>query len=360
MANVEQSERPQDEGLRFVQRMYLPRTIGGALGAVCIAGGLWQQGAPAMAYALLLVNTLLWPHLAYRLGLRSANPYRAELRNLMADSASGGLWIAYMGFNFVPSAVLVSMLTIDKASIGGLRFLGRCLAVQAAAAAAVVLAFGFRIELMTTIPAALATLPLLIAYPVMVGLTMYRLSRRVRQQNQLLTALSSTDGLTGLLNRSHWEQAVINEFQRCRRIGHASALMMLDIDHFKAVNDSHGHPAGDAVIRAVAGILRDTLRVHDVAGRYGGEEFGVILAGTDARGGAVTAERIRKRVEASLLVAQPPIRVTVSIGWAALDPADPDYAAWIARADRALYMAKEAGRNRSMQHAVKPGAPSPA
>jgi len=350
MENVEQSERPQDEGPRFVRRMYLPRTIGGVLGAVCIAGGLWQQGAPAIAYALLLGNTLLWPQLAYRLGLRSANPYRAELRNLMVDSASGGLWVAYMGFNFVPSAVLVSMLTIDKASIGGLRFLGRCLAVQAAAAAAVGLAFGFRIELMTTIPAALATLPLLFAYPVTVGMTMYHLSRRVRHQNQLLTALSSTDGLTGLLNRSHWEQAVINEFQRCRRIGHASALMMLDIDHFKAVNDGHGHPAGDKVIRAVAGILRDTLRVHDVAGRYGGEEFGVILAGTDARGSAVTAERIRKRVETSLLVAQPPIRVTVSIGVAALDPADADYATWIARADRALYMAKEGGRNRSVQH----------
>ena len=108
MANVERSERPQDEGLRFVRRMYVPRTIGGALGAVCIAGGLWQQGAPAIAYVLLLGNTLLWPHLAYRLGLHSANPYRAELRNLMVDSASGGLWIAYMGFNFVPSAVLVS------------------------------------------------------------------------------------------------------------------------------------------------------------------------------------------------------------------------------------------------------------
>jgi diguanylate cyclase len=350
MANVEQGERPQEEGLRFVRRMYLPRVFGLALGAVCIAGGLWQQHAPAMAYALLLVNALAWPHLAYPLATRSANPYRAELRNLMVDSASGGLWIAYIGFNFVPSAVLVAMLAMDKVSIGGLRLLARCLAAQALAAAAVVLAFGFRLEAVTTVPAVLASLPLLVAYPVTVGLTTYRLSRRVRQQNQLLVALSSTDGLTGLFNRSHWEQAVITEFQRCRRIGHASAVMMLDIDHFKAVNDGHGHPAGDKVIRAVAAILRDTLRIHDVAGRYGGEEFGVILAGADALGSVVTAERIRKRVESSLLVAQTSLRVTVSIGVAALDPADADYSAWIARADRALYMAKEAGRNRSVQH----------
>jgi diguanylate cyclase len=361
MAEVEEGERPQDEGLRFVQRMYVPRTIGLALGAMCIAGGLWQQGAPPMAYALMLMNTLLWPHLAYQLGLRSANSYRAELRSLVVDSATGGVWIAYIGFNFVPTAVLISMLAMDKVSIGGPRFLGRCLGAQAIAAAAVALVFGLRLELITTTAAALASLPLLIAYPVTVGLTTYQLSRRVRQQNQVLIALSSTDGLTGLLNRSHWEQAAINEFQRCRRIGHSSAVMMLDIDHFKAVNDGHGHPAGDKVLRAVAAILRDTLRIHDVAGRYGGDEFGVILAGTDAPGSAVTAERIRKRVEASIFVAQASIRVTVSIGVAALDPADSDYAAWIARADRALYRAKDAGRNRSVQDlpGTTPASPLP-
>src|SRR5258706_312047 len=112
----------------------------------------------------------------------------------------------------------------------------------------------------------------------------YRLARRVRQTNDLLSMLSTLDGLTRLPNRMSWEQAVANEFQRCRRIGHSSAVMMLDIDHFKSVNDTHGHPTGDAALRAVASILRDSLRLHDVPGRYGGEEFGVVLPGIDEAG----------------------------------------------------------------------------
>ncbi len=313
--------RPSDEGLRFARRMYLPRTLGLALGAVCIGGALWQQGAPPLVWAALMVNTLVWPHIAYPLAGHSRSPYRAELRNLMVDSASGGAWVAVIGLNLVPSAVLISMLA--------------------------------------TMLEAIASLPLLIAYPITVGFTTYRLARRVRQQNQLLAALSSTDGLSKLLNRSHWEGVVASEFQRCRRIGHPSAVMMIDIDHFKAINDRHGHPVGDEVIRAVAGILRDTLRLHDVPGRYGGEEFGVVLPGTDGRGAEAIAERIRARIESAVLEAHNGVRATVSIGVAAFDPRSADYAEWMAHADRALYRAKETGRNRAVRH-VPAQAPSSA
>ena len=351
--------RPSDEGLRFARRMYLPRTLGLALGAVCIGGALWQQGAPPLVWAALMVNTLVWPHIAYPLAGHSRSPYRAELRNLVVDSASGGAWVAMIGLSLVPSAVLISMLAMDKVSIGGMRFLARCLAAQAAAAAAVAIAVGFELRLETTMLEAIASLPLLITYPITVGFTTYRLARRVRQQNQLLAALSSTDGLSKLLNRSHWEGVVASEFQRCRRIGHPSAVMMIDIDHFKAINDRHGHPVGDEVIRAVAGILRDTLRLHDVPGRYGGEEFGVVLPGTDGRGAEVIAERIRARIESAVLEAHNGVRATVSIGVAAFDPRSADYAEWMAHADRALYRAKETGRNRAVRH-VPAQAPSSA
>src|SRR2546428_8873567 len=142
----ELAERPREEGLRFARRMYLPRVLGLALGALCIGGGLWQQGAPAAAWIALLVNTLAWPHVALPLARRSRNPYRAELRNLMADSAFGGAWIAVIGLNLVPSAVLVAMLAMDKACIGGLCFLGRCLAAQAFTAVAVGRAGGLKLR----------------------------------------------------------------------------------------------------------------------------------------------------------------------------------------------------------------------
>lgn len=339
---------PLRRGRTFARRMYVPRMLGLATGALCVGGGLWQARMPVWVWIVLALHALVWPHLAYRLALGSSDPYRAEVRNLMLDSGVGGAWMAVMGFNLVPSAVLAAMLAMDKAAIGGLGFLGRCLAVQAACALAVSWALGFRLELESTMVAAIAALPLLFSYPVVVGYTAYRLARRVRRQNEELAQLTTIDGLTRVLNRTHWERALAAEFYRARRIRHPSSLLMLDMDHFKALNDQHGHQAGDAALRAVGDILREELRRHDVPGRYGGEEFGVVLPGIDAGGAGAIAERIRTRIEAHVVPERPDLRLAASIGYAALAPGDADPAAWVARADRALYAAKAAGRNRSM------------
>jgi diguanylate cyclase len=344
------AERRTEEGRRLARRMYLPRTFGLALGAVCIGGGLWELNGSPWLWVLLALNTLAWPHLAYRLALRSRDPYRAELRNLTFDSICGGIWIAAMHFNLAPSAVLVAMLAMDKAAVGGMKFLARCLAAQLAAVAIVAFAAGIELQLLQSGNVArFATVPLLVFYPIMVGLTAYRLARRVRRQNEQLRALSATDGLTGLPNHTSWEQAVEREFARCQRSGHPSAVLMLDLDHFKSINDKHGHATGDAVLRKIAEILRSILRAHDVPGRYGGEEFGVLLPGCDAAGAEAIAERIRKRLEAAALGPGRVLRVTTSIGCAALDAGDAGAAAWITRADRALYRAKTAGRNRTVR-----------
>ena len=341
------SGRSPEDGLRFAQRMYRVRPLGVALGAVCVGGALWVQGAHPLVWATLVLNALAWPHLAYWIARRSADPYRAERRNLLLDSASGGAWIAAIGFSAAPSAVIFSMMLMDKVSVGGTRFLLRCLVAQVAAAAFVALATGFELNLQSTLVERVATLPLLFFYPLAIGLTAYRLARRVRGQNQTLAALSSIDGLSGLLNRTHWEAIVAAEFQRCRRIGHPSALVMMDIDHFKVINDRHGHLVGDAVIRSIARILRSALRLHDVPGRFGGEEFGVVLPGTDIHGATLLAERIRGRIESAILHPQTGARTTASLGVAEFEVRDADHEDWIARADRALYAAKGAGRNRT-------------
>jgi diguanylate cyclase len=337
--------------------MYVPRTLGLALGAICIGGGLWEVGAPLWLWALLAVNAFGWPHFAYRLARRSRDPYRAELRHLTLDSALGGAWIAAMHFNLAPSAVLVAMLAMDKAAVGGMRLLARCVGAQVAAAAVVALAAGIEPQwLQSGNVARLASLPLLFVYPIMVAQTAYHLARLVRRRNEELATLSSTDGLTGLPNHTAWLQAVDRELARCRRTAQRAAVLMIDLDHFKAINDSHGHAAGDAVLRQVAQVLRQALRAQDLPGRYGGEEFGVLLPGSDAGGAETIAERIRARIEAAVPEAGRAVRVTASIGCAALEPADEGAAAWVARADRALYRAKAAGRNRAVRDDPKASA----
>lgn len=338
--------RSADEGRRFARRMYAPRMVGLAIGSLCVGGGLWPLGYPAWVWGLLAVHAFLWPHVAYLLSRGSLDPYRAELNNLTADSALGGAWIAAMGFSLVPSAVLVSMLAMDKAAVGGWRFLGRCLFAQAAAALAVAIALGFPLHLHADLPAVVASAPLLLVYPAMVGITAYRLAQRVRQDNQLLATLSTIDGLTRVLNRTSWEQAVQNEFERRRRVDHRASLLMLDLDEFKAINDRHGHAAGDEALRVVAATIRGSLRMHDVAGRYGGEEFGILLPDTDGAGAMQLAERIRRRIAETVLVPRRHLRATVSIGCAELGRGEASHAGWIERADRALYRAKAEGRNR--------------
>jgi diguanylate cyclase len=313
---------------------------------------LLEQGAPIWALVLLVANGFLWPHAAYFVASRSRDPYRAETRNLLADSALGGAWIAAMHFNLLPSVMLASMLAMDKISVGGWRLFGRALAVQGAACVAVGAATGFAFDPMPTPTILYACLPLLVAYPIAVGVVTYRLSRRVREQNRQLGTISRTDGLTGLLNRTYWERSVSAELKRHRRHDSPAALMMLDIDHFKSINDRYGHLTGDEVIQNVAALLHAALREQDIPGRYGGDEFGVLLPDTDLAGAAAIAERIRSQIAAADMQSAAGVRCGVSIGIALADGPGDDVRQWIARADRALYRAKAQGRNRIVADAA--------
>lgn len=170
--------------------------------------------------------------------------------------------------------------------------------------------------------------------------------RGLERANAQLEKLSQTDGLTGLLNRTAWETLLAGEFERNRRYHHECSLVMFDIDHFKAVNDSFGHPAGDDVIRHTARTLLKNLRGADTAGRYGGEEFAVILPETGQTGARVFCERLRSQIEnATVDTHGHALHYTISLGVAMLDTGLKDYTSWLRAADTALYAAKENGRN---------------
>lgn len=174
---------------------------------------------------------------------------------------------------------------------------------------------------------------------------------QLQAANAQLQQLSSTDCLTGLYNRGHWEACLQLAHARHQRYGNATSLVMFDIDHFKRVNDTYGHQAGDAVIRHVARLVREQIRDTDVAGRYGGEEFGVVLSDTDKAGALIFAERLRKAVEGlSVSHDGQNIRFTISLGVADLSQPSASHTELIAWADHALYLSKHGGRNRVSVH----------
>lgn len=173
----------------------------------------------------------------------------------------------------------------------------------------------------------------------------------LEKANQELARLSRTDRLTGLNNRGHWEERLDQEFRRFKRSKTPSSLVMFDIDHFKKVNDTYGHQAGDEVIKQVAATLVQLQRETDVSGRYGGEEFGIILPETNAQQARVMAERLRQTLQAtSVLYEGQNIQFTISLGVCQISDQMKDYNRWLELADQALYQSKRNGRNQTTLH----------
>ncbi len=161
-----------------------------------------------------------------------------------------------------------------------------------------------------------------------------------------LDILATRDELTGTHNRRLFLVLADREWARCRRYDMAAAMLMIDVDHFKQINDRHGHLAGDLMLRTIARAIGDTLRQPDLLGRYGGEEFVVFLPHADPLGALDAAERIRDCVaQLSLEWKSQVVRATVSVGVATLDNSHDSLAGLIYDADQALYAAKDAGRN---------------
>lgn len=169
----------------------------------------------------------------------------------------------------------------------------------------------------------------------------------LQSMNGQLRQLSTTDYLTQMRNRGNWEESLKQEFNRLQRYSqHQSSLIMCDIDHFKRINDSYGHAAGDLVIKSVAEIIRKSLRSTDIAGRYGGEEFAILLLDTTEDQAGYLAERIRRKIaQTEVVYNNQKIKFTMSFGLAERALDIQDYVQWMEAADKALYTSKAQGRN---------------
>ena len=343
------------------RRIYRYRVLGMGLGALAMAMVLWELQAGPLRWILCALTGLAWPHLAYQLAKRSADPFKAEQRNLLADSAIAAFWVPLMHFNLLPSVVLVAVTTYDKFSTGIKRLWLYSLPGMLGAGALATLLLRPEPRLESSLLVVIFSLPVIIVHTLAVSVASYRLIRTVARQNRELEAMRRTDAQTGLAARSHWQEQASASLERFHASGEPACLLMIDIDHFKPINDVHGHTVGDEVIRAVGQVILDCVRAHDHAGRYGGDEFAVVCSGVHADEAQAIAERIRDRIAAVRLRELPELQLTSSIGLAETGRSHISLRDWINDADTALYRAKHGGRNQvaGSRAPMPPGMPTP-
>jgi len=305
------------------RQVYPLRVLGMGSGGMMVGVVLWELPTGLAAWPCLGLTCFVWPHVAYQLSRRSADPYRTEIRNLLVDSALVAALVPLMHFNLLPSVLILTLTMVDKITTGIRGLWARSLPGMAGAAAASTAITGFQWAPETSMPVILACLPVMVLHTLSVSVASYRLIRKVSQQNQLLDALRRIDALTGLYGRGHWQEQAEATLRRHHASDEPACLVMLDIDHFKQINDRHGHTVGDEVLRALARIVLSNVRATDCAGRYGGDEFAIVLRG----------------------MRLPTLRFSSSMGVAAADHRYNTLRAWTSAADAALYQAKAAGRN---------------
>lgn len=330
----------------FIEQAYCFRLLGVSLAALCIASVLYRIQAPSLLWRLLLADVLAWPHMAYAVSRLSKDPRKAERRNLLVDAGNGAMWTVLMRFDPLPSAVLFSMLAMDRIAVGGWKLFGHAVMVMLITGFFTVLVVGFRFDPGTDLKELWLCLPFLILYPLIISDSAFRLARQVSRQNRELAQLTRLDPLTGLLNRQSWTEAVEAELRRSKRTRRPAALLFFDVDRFKKINDLHGHVVGDSVLRRVADIVARHSRNLDIACRYGGDEFGVLLLESDSDRAISVARRLCKSIQEAVFSQLPGYKCSVSIGISTANDRIRHADDWIDCADRAMYAAKAAGRNR--------------
>jgi diguanylate cyclase len=352
-------------GLGLARRTYLPRTVGLGIGAVCAGAGLYQANAPSWVWVVMLAYCYAWPHLALWISTHSATPFATERRNLLVDSFAGGFWPVAMAFNVLPSVLLLAALAMNNFATGGARLFGKGVLAHLAGAGVGLMLLGLKFQPESNFLTVLLCVPFLLTYPLVLGVVMYRLSielsrrkdelvrekRRADEANlattRALAELAARDDLTGLFNRRHMVELMAQQRAACQRAGDGFAVALVDLDHFKRINDTHGHAVGDNVLRAFAEQAGAAMRSTDIVGRWGGEEFLVIYPRSSAREAEQAAARLRERVAAAVVTTPcgQPLRFTVSIGLTEHVPPE-SIDALVERADRAMYRAKSQGRDR--------------
>lgn len=333
------------------------------------------QNQGPLAWILLTLQFLVYPQLMFWRARYARDARRAELHNMGVDSLLFGIWAAALGFPLWISFTLFTSVTINHAALRGLRGIaisGGAIVLGVTAAVAVT---GLHLAPQMDLPATLLCIAGYSIYLLIVANVAYVRNRQLRDarehlrlaeqarnaangalQQQLdeihtlqaqLHEQANRDPLTGLYNRRYLDSTLERELARCKREGQPLSLILIDIDHFKQINDTYGHQAGDEVLKHLASMLSAQARAADVVCRYGGEEFLLLLPQMPLKNARERAEEWRSGFEASTTsLGEFRMQATLSIGIASYPGHGTSPQELIRCADRALYSAKATGRNR--------------
>ena len=316
--------------------------------------------AGALPWVLLALHLLVYPQLAYWRACRSANPLRAEMQNLLLDALMLGMWVASWGFPLWIGFILFIAVCLNLMIFEGLRGLWKVILASLASVLVVGLVGGLHFRPETSLLTTGLCMLAITLYLYMFANDAFNRGIALRQNGKQLemriaeiTSLQAQlreqamhDPLTGLFNRRHLDDALARELAACHKAGAALTLVMIDIDHFKSINDEGGHLAGDEMLRALAALLLRHLQEGELACRFGGEEFLLMLPGTPVSVAMQRSESMRREFEALRVpFERRHLRATLSFGIAGFPEhgAGPD--ALLKAADIALYAAKSQGRN---------------
>ena len=335
--------------LEFAHTAYYIRIAGLGIAFIMFAGVMVGKDASVWRWLGPALYCFGWPHLAWALARRAANPAAAERRNLVTDHFLIGAFMVAMEFNQVPCILASALTCMNSLAGGGWRLLTRGLMYHALGVLAGVAVYGFAWQIQSSPLTVLASVPLMVFHPLAIGHMAFKVVTTLNQKRLEAERLSRQDGLSGLNNRMYWEHLVRAEFARFRRSGEVAVLAFCDLDHFKRINDTYGHAAGDEVIRRLAASFNRVLRETDISGRTGGEEFGILFTGTTTSEAVQVIERLRADIQKYPLLDEE--LVTASFGLAELASDLQNVEQWMQRADRMLYQSKHGGRDRVSEFA---------
>lgn len=354
---------------------YRVRVAAFALVGIPIALHVLPRSPGALFWSVFLIQFVVYPHLMQWRTRRCAQPEKAELDNLIVDAVFSGVWAAGLGFPLWITVALFLATLLNHTIMRGLPGILICPAALLTGALASTTVIAFRLSTDTDGLVTLASIIGLAIYLSLMGVEFFTYIRRLHEvqgavasQKQILEDANAAlheqiskihdlqeklreqanrDSLTGLFNRRYLEGTLEREMARCKREDRPIAMLLLDIDHFKLINDTYGHQAGDEVLRVFGQMLQDSARAEDIVCRYGGEEFLLVLPKMRLEIARERGEHLLRLFEGTLILfGDHRIRITTSIGIAGTPLHSNSAEGLIRCADEALYLAKHNGRNR--------------